>query len=210
MNNNGHNSHYFARNTGNLFQETNSAQGNLMSALLGLSNFQDDIAQSFVTSIIDESLERVENDMVDSVIERSLEESIPKKKENISLDISSQKFAELKETPKEITCLVCLSEFIADDDIITLDCNHIFHKKCISEWVKYKTECPHCRDTIQKTKEKVVKSFNNMINIEADDEEEEEEEDVFGEESICLGWGDDRDEMDEIDEYLENRDRRFN
>ena len=31
----------------------------------------------------------------------------------------------------------------------TLECNHVFHHKCLDEWVKYKPECPTCRNEIQ-------------------------------------------------------------
>jgi len=32
-----------------------------------------------------------------------------------------------------------------------LTCKHILHTECISEWVKYKSECPICRAEIPTT-----------------------------------------------------------
>ena len=31
---------------------------------------------------------------------------------------------------------------------VTLHCDHVFHKKCISKWLEYKNNCPMCRKQI--------------------------------------------------------------
>lgn len=41
-------------------------------------------------------------------------------------------------------CAVCLDEFDAGADIITLPCMHEFHGSCICEWLKKKPTCPCC------------------------------------------------------------------
>jgi len=43
-------------------------------------------------------------------------------------------------------CSICISNF-TDDNFKLNKCNHVFHKKCISEWViSYnKNSCPLCR-----------------------------------------------------------------
>ena len=49
---------------------------------------------------------------------------------------------------KRITdCVICMGSFEETDQISQLDCSeqHIFHTKCIEEWMKKKTECPTCR-----------------------------------------------------------------
>jgi hypothetical protein len=35
--------------------------------------------------------------------------------------------------------------FNNNDDICILSCNHIFHKKCILEWLEKEKTCPLCR-----------------------------------------------------------------
>ena len=52
---------------------------------------------------------------------------------------------------KDEICAVCKSEIEIDNDIVTLECKHVFHSECISEWVKYKSECPVCRAEIPTT-----------------------------------------------------------
>ena len=41
-------------------------------------------------------------------------------------------------------CSICL-EYIGNDRISVLDCNHIFHNKCLEISSKVKTKCPICR-----------------------------------------------------------------
>jgi type II secretory pathway pseudopilin PulG len=51
-------------------------------------------------------------------------------------------------------CCICLDQFEekGDDLVAQLDCNskHVFHVKCLNEWIKNKCECPMCRDPIMK------------------------------------------------------------
>jgi hypothetical protein len=45
-------------------------------------------------------------------------------------------------------CAICLNEYINGDEICfsqNKQCNHIFHRQCISEWLLTHEECPCCR-----------------------------------------------------------------
>lgn len=50
---------------------------------------------------------------------------------------------------KKHTCPICISNFDVGESVITLVCDHIFHEKCISEWLKVKKNCPLCRKTVK-------------------------------------------------------------
>jgi hypothetical protein len=65
---------------------------------------------------------------------------------NISLDIPSSRY---RETGVERECSICQVKLKTGDTVSTLECAHIYHTQCISEWVKYKQECPLCRTAIQ-------------------------------------------------------------
>jgi hypothetical protein len=67
------------------------------------------------------------------------------RKPNIKLLINSQK---VNVNNKDDMCAICKSEFILDENITPLPCNHILHTECITEWVKYKSDCPVCRGVI--------------------------------------------------------------
>jgi len=33
--------------------------------------------------------------------------------------------------------------------IIKTPCGHIFHEKCLDKWLKTKTQCPYCRESVK-------------------------------------------------------------
>jgi len=47
-------------------------------------------------------------------------------------------------------CVICLEEFKNGDEVITLPCFHLYHKKCISDWLKLNNACPICKHVIKK------------------------------------------------------------
>jgi len=52
---------------------------------------------------------------------------------------------------EEHKCTVCLDEMKDEEEIILLDCNHFFHKKCIETWFKNcSNKCPICRVEVAK------------------------------------------------------------
>ena len=49
------------------------------------------------------------------------------------------------------TCNICLDDIVKGEQISSLTCNHIFHHKCLQEWVKNNAylSCPNCRAAIE-------------------------------------------------------------
>ena len=51
-------------------------------------------------------------------------------------------------------CQICLNNFYDDDEISLFTCQkHIFHFKCLNEWIQYKPVCPICRELYSEKKE---------------------------------------------------------
>ena len=73
------------------------------------------------------------------------ENKIPKKKFN------HLKLKKIKEDDPLINtvCSICLENYKKNDYYRTLNCNHIFHKKCIDRWFKNQETCPMCRTNIK-------------------------------------------------------------
>ena len=47
------------------------------------------------------------------------------------------------------TCCICLEDFAARDEVLNLQCSHMFHAKCIFQWInKEKNKCPLCNTEI--------------------------------------------------------------
>eukprot|EP00835_Amoeboradix_gromovi_P003026 NODE_187_length_15673_cov_0.222743.p3 type:complete len:398 gc:universal NODE_187_length_15673_cov_0.222743:211-1404(+) len=48
------------------------------------------------------------------------------------------------------SCSICYNSLIDNTDAVSLlQCNHIFHNKCISEWLEKENTCPLCRAEVQ-------------------------------------------------------------
>ena len=48
------------------------------------------------------------------------------------------------------TCAICLEDFKEDEEVIPLPCDpkHIFHVKCIEDWLRANNACPLCKKPI--------------------------------------------------------------
>jgi hypothetical protein len=68
------------------------------------------------------------------------------KNPNVILDIDSSMSTVSHINEK---CIICISSFNVNEKITELECTHIFHTSCITEWVKYKSDCPVCRKSIK-------------------------------------------------------------
>ena len=44
-------------------------------------------------------------------------------------------------------CHICIEDFKENDELYKLKCGHIFHTKCITEWINIESICPTCRST---------------------------------------------------------------
>lgn len=59
-------------------------------------------------------------------------------------------------------CAVCLEKFKADDELLSLPCNHSFHKACLLPWIESNHSCcPCCRADVLAGGRKI--SDNNTI-----------------------------------------------
>ena len=93
------------------------------------------------------SLMDSEERMMNIVMEESLNHyNTREKKPNVKICIKNTLATDVH---TEENCAICKSEFEKDENINILKCKHIYHTECIGEWVKYKSECPVCRENIQ-------------------------------------------------------------
>lgn len=91
-------------------------------------------------------------DPMEIAIQESLNNYKHAEKKPIKLQIDILKFSETEKKHK--TCTICQEDFNNEDNVSIIDCNHYFHENCISEWGKYKPECPNCQKSIKYFMEK--------------------------------------------------------
>eukprot|EP00475_Leptophrys_vorax_P003928 TRINITY_DN1229_c0_g1_i2.p1 TRINITY_DN1229_c0_g1~~TRINITY_DN1229_c0_g1_i2.p1 ORF type:complete len:438 (-),score=91.52 TRINITY_DN1229_c0_g1_i2:24-1337(-) len=52
---------------------------------------------------------------------------------------------EVKESPDDSKCCVCMDQFMQGDELRRLPCFHSFHSECIDKWLVQNKICPVCR-----------------------------------------------------------------
>lgn len=45
-------------------------------------------------------------------------------------------------------CQICIEDFEEGDELRTLPCFHLFHAKCVDQWLKVNSVCPQCRHKV--------------------------------------------------------------
>jgi len=101
-------------------------------------------------------------DPIDLVMEESLNSYKNTERKPITLDVEIIPYHTTDKTV--LACSICQDDFGESDNVISLSCDHVFHEKCISEWGRYKPECPNCKKNIK---------------ISGDDEGDEGDDELF-------------------------------
>ena len=140
----------------------------------------------------------IDEQILQAGINQSLTETINTKKDNISLDIVPIKYSTLQNKPHNEKCMICMQIFNDDDDI-TNEC-HRFHFKCLEEWVKYKPECPTCRNQININIEDSIEMNISLLQCEECGENYEEEDSHECEEDALEVSGDALEVSEHLDE----------
>ena len=52
------------------------------------------------------------------------------------------------DSDEDTQCCICLKNFVKRNNCSRLDCGHLFHKACISDWIRIKNQCPYCRQQV--------------------------------------------------------------
>ena len=47
---------------------------------------------------------------------------------------------------EEKECVICMNPVVADGfETMITPCNHVFHARCLEQWLEIKLACPTCR-----------------------------------------------------------------
>jgi len=80
---------------------------------------------------------------IESILAQSMQDTELRRDANIQISLTSRGVTNKE---KDEICSICQSAL--SDKVVTTPCNHTFHYPCVSEWAKYKTSCPVCRQGI--------------------------------------------------------------
>ena len=79
-------------------------------------------------------------DFLKSIFLKKEEDSKEKKKEE---EVTNKSFIN-KQKDNFHECVICLEEMKTGEDLTIIGCSHIYHSKCIQNWIKKKRICPLC------------------------------------------------------------------
>lgn len=71
-------------------------------------------------------------------------------------------------------CSICYLELATGDEIFKLQCNHLFHRGCLEEWLKRNSLCPLCRKEVRAGDARPDESLQHVELQEIYDNEQEE------------------------------------
>ena len=96
--------------------------------------------------IMEEQINRMKEEM----IRRTRINENNKEIKNILNKLSVTKIEDISKLNDENKkCIICLEDFKNNDKSIYLPCFHLFHEKCITDWINMnKGFCPFCRAII--------------------------------------------------------------
>eukprot|EP00931_Biecheleriopsis_adriatica_P121724 TRINITY_DN96786_c0_g1_i1.p1 TRINITY_DN96786_c0_g1~~TRINITY_DN96786_c0_g1_i1.p1 ORF type:complete len:258 (+),score=69.83 TRINITY_DN96786_c0_g1_i1:28-774(+) len=46
------------------------------------------------------------------------------------------------------SCAICIRDFAVAEEVRKLRCNHLSHASCVDEWLRRRSDCPLCKDTV--------------------------------------------------------------
>ena len=110
-----------------------------------------------------EALEQYSGELLEEALIRQIEEeSFEEDCQLVKNDKIRIIFTRTKDYDPTDVCSICLEKFGRKQVIAKINCEHLFHKNCITEWGKYKADCPSCRKTID-TKRHIVRVKRKSI-----------------------------------------------
>ena len=59
--------------------------------------------------------------------------------------IEGDELSEIPRSKSVVTCHICLLDLEKGDKVVELDCGHVFHVDCATNWIKRVAVCPACR-----------------------------------------------------------------
>ena len=122
----------------------------------------DDVVNTNLTNFISGVFNMVSSippfNLYDDVLERVMQESLETHNQlnrtEDFVEFTNIKYSNFVNKNCDSSCSICLVEFEDDSDIGITNCDHIFHKECITEWSRYKKDCPVCREELKNKIEK--------------------------------------------------------
>jgi len=140
-------------NNEDLSENANGRPESVLSNILESQNYPN-LRQYIVQRLQREmELRLIEDEQFNNALLESRDEfdslDTVEKNDSSVLDYESQKYSKIKIKHKRAEiCCICMDHFSCNQQVYWLPCKHLFHNQCLNEWVKYKNDCPTCRNEL--------------------------------------------------------------
>ena len=151
------------RNNYNLYNTTfseihnNEIDGFILRARIGInrnneeSSNDNDIIENITDNIFSNLLGLTESFVIinrmpfQHTMNPPVEQNVIDKLKHFKMDKKYCKTKEQKDNIEFPKCTICLMEISEGMDCISMPCDHLFHDKCVTHWLKIHNTCPLCR-----------------------------------------------------------------
>lgn len=89
--------------------------------------------------------------------------------QKVKLQLKTKKISQSDLNMGEITCSICMNEFVLNEKVGDLNCNHLFHCECLKTWVLWRNACPLCNDVDIATPQRYLERALNIEDSFEDD-----------------------------------------
>lgn len=125
---------------------------NQIEALLSMLNATNSMINNF-EMVVNDNLpednilsEFQFNDPIEIALRNSMEGQEHKRCIETVVNVKSQSY---ETTEKKFdSCSICTDNYKNNEIVSVLDCGHVFHNQCITEWGHYHPSCPVCKKGI--------------------------------------------------------------
>ncbi|PWA00581.1 hypothetical protein BB558_003383 [Smittium angustum] len=94
------------------------------------------------------------DDIITQLMEQSQGRNAPPPSSEEAISSLPRRIIDEESLKTNKECGICMEEYIINDKVVSLSCNHEFHEDCILKWLRVNGTCPICRITIQTPEEK--------------------------------------------------------
>ena len=115
--------------------------------MLNMNDPMFDINSPLRNSIESQKTERKEGLDIKCDVDRLLHSNheLENKNKDLQTILKFIPFTIIQEKPKNIRCVICLSDFEIGEKVSALPCCHTFHTKCLDDWIIRSLKCPVCK-----------------------------------------------------------------
>lgn len=104
---------------------------------------------SLFENLFSNQLDRLILDEVSSESMQTYHQELLRRDENVHLSPRYQHIPFDSASARNEQCFICMEPFTHNENLVLLDCRHLYHPPCIENAIMYNPQCPLCKTPIE-------------------------------------------------------------